>query len=83
MSFYYLQGALISPPHAVNGCSVRSLAAPQTPIKFNVGDYLTALWDQEGTDRPDTALELLIDVIDGPNNLLVLDVTGTLRPLVS
>ncbi len=78
-----LQGALVSTPHAAAGCSVRSLSAGTTALKFNIGDYLTALWDKEGTAKPDTAVEFLVDVIGSPTGLFLRDGVGTLHPVVS
>ncbi len=38
----------------------RLTTAPYIPLRFNIGDYVRILWDQENTNQPDTAIELLV-----------------------
>ncbi len=63
-TFEHLEASLrstrLSAPFFDGVATYRSTTAPLIPLKFNVGDYVAALWDKEKTGRPDTALELVV-----------------------
>ena len=66
----------LSAPETANGCTYRSTTAPSIRLRFNVGDYVLPLWDQEHTRYPDTSLQLLLSLADAPANLVVETSTG-------
>jgi len=62
--------------------SWRTTTAPRVELKFNVGDYVEVLWDQEKTGRPDTAVELLVLFNNQSEGLLVETDEGIMKSLM-
>jgi len=75
-----LRSSNISEPHQIADCQVRTTSAQYSEVYFNIGDYTQVLIDQDGDSRPDTALEALIDIINPPADLQILDATGAAHP---
>lgn len=48
-----------------DGVTYRSTTAPLIPLVFNVNDYVSYLWDKDGSGYPDVSLKLMIKTIDG------------------
>ena len=76
-----LRATRVSDHEVSNNITFRTTTAPQIPLKFNVGNYVAVLWDQDNTSIPDASLELLIRFKDVPSSLTLTTSTGTTLPL--
>lgn len=73
-----LRSTRISQPLATGSCTYRTTDALFIPLQFNIGDYVAALWDQDGTGQPDIDVELVINFTQVPTAPLNLRTpTGT------
>lgn len=59
-----LSATRLSDPQVAGQTTFRTTTAPIIPLKFNVGDYVRVLWDQDNDRKPDTSLELLVKYTD-------------------
>ncbi len=66
-----LRSARLSAPQSDGRKTYRVTSAPVVPVKFNVGDYVRVLWDQDRSGHPDTSLELLVQFAATPPPLSV------------
>lgn len=55
-----LRSARVSEPQVEGSRTYRTTDARHIPLQFNIGDYVAALWDPEGTNLPSETVELLI-----------------------
>ncbi len=79
-----LRASRVSEPILDHGATARTTTATSIPLAFNVGDYVEALWSQEGQKRPDIDVELLVSFAAPPTtSLTVATVAGTTYPLRS
>jgi len=76
-----IRGALVSAPHLNGDCMVRTASAPETPLFFNVGDYVSALWNSKSSHKPDSAVEVLVDIVGDRDGLSIRDGLGDLHAL--
>lgn len=76
-----LRATRLSDPKTEGAITYRTTSAPLIPLTFNGGQYVAILWDQEHTNRPDTALELYIEFTQAPDNLTIQTATGATMPL--
>lgn len=66
-TFEHLQASIRAPrlsqPLEFSSVTYRSTTASVVPLRFNVGDYVKVLWDQDRDSAPDGAVELLIECL--------------------
>ncbi|MFH1353908.1 MAG: hypothetical protein ABIH36_01345 [bacterium] len=83
-TFEHLQASLrstrLSEPEYDGRHTFRTTTSPFIPLQFNVGDYVSVLWDKEKTGRPDTSLELVVLASAG-SPVQIITPTGTCLPL--
>ncbi len=60
-----LRTTRLSDPIIKDDLTYRTSSAPIIPLYFNINDYVSLLWNKEGTSQPDTSVELYISA---PNN---------------
>ncbi|MDP3997145.1 MAG: hypothetical protein Q8P73_01460 [bacterium] len=71
-----LRATRLSAPQKSNGLTFRSTKAPVIPLRFNIGDYVQALWDKENTGYSDTNLELMVELQSASSHLSIDTPTG-------
>lgn len=64
-----LRSTRLSVPQTDGRQSYRITSAPVIPLRFNVGDYTQALWDQDSSAATDSSLELYIQFAVAPPEL--------------
>lgn len=86
-TFQHLPASIRAPrlsgPQFDGHVTFRTTTAENIPLEFNVEDYVTALWDKDGSGQPDTSLELLVQTTFGPKTFTVRTESGaeyTLKP---
>lgn len=77
-----IRTARLSSPQVVSGTTYRTTTAPVIPLRFNVGDFVSVLWDREHTTRSDIALEFAIEFAIPPSEQVQLATsTGAVYPI--
>jgi hypothetical protein len=66
-----LRSTRLSSAQAKDTATYRTSTAPLIPLFFNVRDYTSALWDQDGDGYADNSIQLSIKTIDPIGNLHV------------
>lgn len=71
-----LRVSRLTSPEIDGTCTYRTTTSPYITTSFNVGDYVSILWDKEKTGYPNTDVRFLVTRKNPSDNLEVLTETG-------
>ena len=84
-TFLHLMASIRSPrlsiPIEKDGRTYRESTAPQIPFLFNVGSYVSTLWDPNGTHHSETSLTFLLHLTKPVSGLTLVTPSGNIHPL--
>lgn len=66
-----LRATRLSSPQTNSTATYRTSTAPLIPLAFNIRDYVSVLWDQDGDGHADSSVQLSIRTIDPMGQLNV------------
>ena len=66
-----LRATRLSAPQVSGPITFRTSTAPLIPLYFNINDYVSILWDQDGNNFPDNLVQLSVRTVEADGQLSI------------